>query len=328
MTSKKQVEANRANSSKSTGPITRIGKDTSRKNAIKHGLTARTIVLKEEDAAEFGFLVEQLMGELGARNTLERQLVQSLAESFWRLRRAPVFEAKAICALRAQTPAKELQTREEIFRKHLEEIAKRYAEAAQRLLPASEQRSEKTTVGSKEAPEDQGKLFQKQTGLMFINNDNLSNLLTSLDRHETTLLNTTVRTLGLLFSLVKRRKGSKRDSPANTKSVAALRRLELMVVPGEDPAELLKLCTALQKDHEPKTLLESELVGYIAGLLWRLARVPVFERAIIEAFQREFAPPKPDGDHLAELVERWNRTLGREPLSSANQPKKFAAPPV
>ena len=49
-----QIEANRRNAQKSTGPKTDEGKDRVRRNAVKHGMTARTImpVLPQEDPKE------------------------------------------------------------------------------------------------------------------------------------------------------------------------------------------------------------------------------------------------------------------------------------
>src|SRR5262249_50109860 len=44
MTSLKQIEANRRNAMKSTGPRTEAGKEQSRRNALRHGLTAETVV--------------------------------------------------------------------------------------------------------------------------------------------------------------------------------------------------------------------------------------------------------------------------------------------
>ena len=43
MSSLKQIEANRRNALKSTGPTTEEGKEHSRCNAVRHGLTARAI---------------------------------------------------------------------------------------------------------------------------------------------------------------------------------------------------------------------------------------------------------------------------------------------
>jgi len=43
MTSFRQIEANRRNALKSTGPKTLNGKHSSRRNAVRHGLTAETV---------------------------------------------------------------------------------------------------------------------------------------------------------------------------------------------------------------------------------------------------------------------------------------------
>lgn len=52
MTSFKQIEANRGNARKSTGPRTEQGKQLSRCNAIRHGLTAETVLEVLEDAED------------------------------------------------------------------------------------------------------------------------------------------------------------------------------------------------------------------------------------------------------------------------------------
>jgi hypothetical protein len=53
MTSYRQIEANRRNALKSTGPTTRNGKRSSRRNALRHGLTAETVIEGLEDTGGY-----------------------------------------------------------------------------------------------------------------------------------------------------------------------------------------------------------------------------------------------------------------------------------
>jgi hypothetical protein len=53
MTSLKQMEANRRNALRSTGPRTKAGKQASRCNAVRHGLTAETVIGALEDAEDY-----------------------------------------------------------------------------------------------------------------------------------------------------------------------------------------------------------------------------------------------------------------------------------
>jgi hypothetical protein len=53
MTSYRQIEANRRNALKSTGPRTEAGKQASRCNAVRHGLTAETVITALEDAEDY-----------------------------------------------------------------------------------------------------------------------------------------------------------------------------------------------------------------------------------------------------------------------------------
>ena len=53
MTSFRQIETNRRNARLSTGPVTEEGKKRSRQNALRHGLTAETVITALEDAEDY-----------------------------------------------------------------------------------------------------------------------------------------------------------------------------------------------------------------------------------------------------------------------------------
>ncbi|MGC2081647.1 MAG: hypothetical protein WA728_37630, partial [Xanthobacteraceae bacterium] len=92
MTSIKQIEANRRNSLKSTGPKTEAGKQTSRCNAVRHGLTAETVIGALEDALDYKAFELAIAADYDAQSAVERELVLRLASLLWRLRRATTIE--------------------------------------------------------------------------------------------------------------------------------------------------------------------------------------------------------------------------------------------
>ena len=92
MTSFRQFEANRRNARKSTGPITEQGKQRSRCNAIRHGLTAETVIGALEDAEDYKAFEATIVADYDAQSGVERELVLRLASLLWRLRRATTIE--------------------------------------------------------------------------------------------------------------------------------------------------------------------------------------------------------------------------------------------
>jgi hypothetical protein len=92
MTSFRQIEANRRNASNSTGPTTEGGKQRSRCNAIRHGLTAETVIGALEDAEDYKSFEGAITADYDAASAVERELVLRLASLLWRLRRATTIE--------------------------------------------------------------------------------------------------------------------------------------------------------------------------------------------------------------------------------------------
>jgi hypothetical protein len=92
MTSFRQVEANRRNALKSTGPKTEAGKQQSRCNAVRHGLTAETVIGALEDAEDYQAFEGAIIADYDAQSAVERELVLRLASLLWRLRRATMME--------------------------------------------------------------------------------------------------------------------------------------------------------------------------------------------------------------------------------------------
>jgi hypothetical protein len=92
MTSYRQIEANRRNALKSTGPNTEAGKQISRCNAVRHGLTAETVITALEDVKDYKTFEAAITADYDAQSAVERQLVLRLAGVLWRLRRATAME--------------------------------------------------------------------------------------------------------------------------------------------------------------------------------------------------------------------------------------------
>ena len=86
--SERRTQANRRNALRSTGPITERGKRTVARNAIKHGVLSREVVITagdgEENLSEFHDLVERLCEQYEPVGVVEESLVQTIATCWWR----------------------------------------------------------------------------------------------------------------------------------------------------------------------------------------------------------------------------------------------------
>jgi len=99
-TTDKQIAANRRNAAQSTGPVTESGKAIASRNALKHGLLAKEIVIDAGEGAEsrdeFDAVLLDLKNQCDPQGPLEEILVEKIAVAYWRLRRAHRYEVGLI----------------------------------------------------------------------------------------------------------------------------------------------------------------------------------------------------------------------------------------
>ena len=89
MTSERQIAANRANAVHSTGPTTPEGKAAVRRNALRHGLLARDVVLPDEDFEAFEDLRNRVRADLSPVGPIEELLADRVVSSGARNGRRP-----------------------------------------------------------------------------------------------------------------------------------------------------------------------------------------------------------------------------------------------
>jgi hypothetical protein len=93
MATEKQILANQQNAQHSTGPRTEAGKRRSRRNAVRHGLTAETVIDTLENAADYKAFERAIKSDYSPQTAIEGQLVSRLTSLLWRLRRAVIVES-------------------------------------------------------------------------------------------------------------------------------------------------------------------------------------------------------------------------------------------
>ena len=184
MASQRQLEANRANAKRSTGPKSERGKARSGRNAVTHGLTAKQIVLSGEEPEQFDRLRQGLNADFAPGSTIERELVETLAASLWRRRRAPVVEAAVLNRLIGGgfTLSKILP---DLTTEELELLEKICARALGLEKP--------TLSDLPDQQHEDGRLPKRVE------------MLTILSRHDTRLMNDIIKTINLIHVLQARR---------------------------------------------------------------------------------------------------------------------------
>jgi hypothetical protein len=209
MATEKQIIANQQNAKHSTGPRTESGRRRSRRNAVRHGLTAETVIDTLEDAADYRAFERAIKSDYSPQTAIEGQLVSRLASLLWRLRRAVIIES-ALLNMQAEMfghrttcspPISEHVDRLSIFRKflHSSDLEK----------PLSKLQGAKQDIRIDSNHSDRAETNQTHTNiarsfLRLTNRDN--QVFDRLGRYETTLWRQTAQILLLLSAIEFRAK--------------------------------------------------------------------------------------------------------------------------
>jgi len=102
MSTKAQINANRQNAQKSTGPQTDEGKAVVSQNAVKHGLFAAEAVISGEDPDLYEDFHEKFFADLAPVGMAESVLAERVISLSWRLRRAVRMQNQSIDVMIAQ----------------------------------------------------------------------------------------------------------------------------------------------------------------------------------------------------------------------------------
>ena len=193
MASEKQLRANRNNAKRSKGPLSAAGKAASRINAYKHGLTARSLVIGDEDPADFERLLVNLKNDFNPQDGISHELVFQLATQLWRAQRIPALEAGIVRALRTGLNTGLDMDAEAARRKDMGNLAARYLpKKIENSVAAPEPKPDHTPP--RPPDKDEGRI----TGFALIKDSNESDALGKLSRYESALMNGIARTLRML----------------------------------------------------------------------------------------------------------------------------------
>jgi hypothetical protein len=205
-----RAEANRINAQRSSGPRTELGKSRSKMNALKHGLSAKKIVIGDEDPKDFEELHAALERDFQPETALESELVEQLAGSLWRLRRVPAIEAAIVKAREKQAYSRlysEIQ--DKTMSRVVDEIARRcsapFADSSTGIERALKEEIKKGDLDS--AILKQAQESRESELLLLIRDDD--DMIEKLSRYQASLMNAANRAVQQL-RLIKSMNGDRR----------------------------------------------------------------------------------------------------------------------
>ena len=91
-----QSQTARANGAKSHGPVTPEGRAISSRNSLRHGFTAKSVVLSTESQEDFQSLLDSYIDQFDPQSGIEMELVEAMAAARWRLRRISTIETSLL----------------------------------------------------------------------------------------------------------------------------------------------------------------------------------------------------------------------------------------
>ena len=220
MTSTEQIEANRKNATLSTGPRSEQGKQVSRMNALRHGLTAKQVVIEGEDPEELDRLLEALFNQYSPQTALEAQFVEQLGGYLWRGRRIPALEAAIFKALQQDEAesrgsyelSKEKGNRPGVSYRSQEQVEEQSSERYLRELRRREKEKERE--------------YAKQAGVHvghgLLRDARADDALARLSRYEVHILNSLERIIRQLEKIREQREVAEMDNrgPADLELIA------------------------------------------------------------------------------------------------------------
>ncbi len=210
MPTQKQLEANRRNATKSTGPRTRAGKALSSRNALKHGLCAEQVLLPDEDEGEYERLGEQLIDDFSPVGALETTLVQTLAADLWRIGRIRKIEVGVLAWQLHEIESNRAYERAESY----EDFAGPSMDLSMdsTIITDREKYDEAMSAHSRAEAEQRKEI--PTLGQAFLNDANGPNALSKISRYEAAIWRSTYRTLHELQRLQAARSGAEVSAPA------------------------------------------------------------------------------------------------------------------
>ena len=119
MASQQQIHANRANAQKSTGPASSEGKAKVSHNALKTGLTGRTVLLPTDDIPLYEAHTARVFAQYSPETEDEKRLTQSVSDTLWRLERISSLEGGIYAIGRRELASEFADEQDEAVRKAL-----------------------------------------------------------------------------------------------------------------------------------------------------------------------------------------------------------------